>query len=578
MRTARLLSAGGLLLAACVGVAQTTTTNPPAAGTDAADAGGISFPVSITVDAAKPLGELKPIWRFFGADEPNYAYMKDGQKLLGELGDIGRENNNQVFFRAHHLLTSGDGAYALKFGSTSAYKETTNGEPVYDWSINDQIFDTYLARGVRPYVQIGFMPEALSTHPQNYPHNPPKNLRAPVEGGQSYPPKDYVKWGNLAYEWARHCVEKYGRAEVKKWYWEVWNEPNISYWHGTHQDFFKLYDYAVDGVRRALPEAAVGGPEVAGGPGGNFLREFLQHCAHETNYATGKIGSPLDFVAFHAKGSPVFTNDHVRMGISSQLRNMNDAYAVIASFPEYQNTPIVIGESDPEGCAACTGRQNGYRNGTVYSSYTAASFPRALDLANEHGVNLLGALTWAFEFEDQAPFAGFRQLASAGIDLPVLNVFRLFGRMSGQRLAVVSDGAISPDDMRRNGVRGRPDVSAVASLDKNKLAVLVWHYHDDDVPGPEADVSLHLEGIPPAVRAAKLARYAVDAEHSNAFTAWQKMGSPPTLTDQQHAELENAGKLAELGKPDEINVRAGRADLKINLPRQAVWLLVLSWD
>jgi xylan 1,4-beta-xylosidase len=408
------------------------------------------------VDAAKPGAALKPIWRFFGADEPNYAYMKDGKKLLSELGRLGEP---QVYFRAHHLLTSGDGSYALKWGSSSAYKEDASGKPIYDWTINDRIFDSYLERGVKPYVEIGFMPEALTSHPQNYPHNPPINERADVEGGQSYPPKDYAKWGELAYQWAGHCVEKYGRGEVEKWYWEVWNEPNTGYWHGSHEDYFKLYDYAVEGVRRALPTARVGGPETAGGPGGKFLREFLQHCAHGTNYVTGKIGSPLDFVSFHAKGSPSFIEGHVRMGMAGQLRNMNDAFAVIASFPEYKNTPVVIGESDPEGCAACREPRDAYRNGTMYSSYTAASFPRAVELAERHGVNLEGALTWAFEFEDQPPFAGFRQVASAGIDLPVLNVFRMFAKMSGQRLAVESNAGLNAEIILAKNVRGNPDIS-----------------------------------------------------------------------------------------------------------------------
>src|SRR5450631_419638 len=102
-------------------------------------AGTNFFPVTISVHAGRPVGELTPIWRFFGADEPNYAYLKDGKKLLSELGQLG---GAQVYFRAHHLLTSGDGAYSLKFGSTSAYKEDTNGTPVYDWTINDKIFDT----------------------------------------------------------------------------------------------------------------------------------------------------------------------------------------------------------------------------------------------------------------------------------------------------------------------------------------------------------------------------------------------------------------------------------------------------
>jgi|SRR5665213_1050451 len=532
-----------------------------------------SFPVTIQVHANQPVGELTPTWRFFGADEADYAYMKDGKKLLSELGQLG---GKQVYFRAHHLLTSGDGAYALKWSSTSAYKEDTNGNAIYDWTINDKIFDTYLERGVKPYAQIGFMPEALSTHPQNYPHNPPVNQRANVAGGQSYPPKDYAKWGELSYQWVKHCVEKYGADEVNKWYWEVWNEPNISYWHGSHQDYFKLYDYAVDGVRRALPTARVGGPEVAGGPGGNFLREFLNHCAHGTNYVTGQIGSPLDFISFHAKGSPVFTNDHVRMSMISQFRNINDAFAVVASFPEYKKTPLVIGESDPEGCAACTDPQDGYRNGTMYSSYTAASFPREFELADKYGVNLQGALTWAFEFEDQPPFAGFRALASDGLDLPVLNVFRMFAKMSGQRVAVESSAGYGADEIRKSGVRENPDVSALASLDKNKLAVLVWHYHDDDLPGPDANVDVSLDNLPFADGDATLTQYRIDADHSNAYAAWLRMGSPLPLSEKQYSELEKAGQLAKL-EPQKLSVKNGKADLQFLLPRQAVSLLVLEW-
>jgi xylan 1,4-beta-xylosidase len=532
-----------------------------------------AFPVTITVDAGKSLGELTPIWRYFGADEADYAYMKDGKKLLSELGQLG---GPQVYFRAHHLLTSGDGSYALKWSSSSAYKEDTNGAPVYDWSINDKIFDAYLERGVKPYAQIGFMPEALSTHPQNYPHNPPVKQRAPVAAGQAYPPKDYVKWGNLSYEWAKHCVEKYGADEVAKWYWEVWNEPNISYWNGTREEYFKLYDYAVDGVRRALPNARVGGPEVAGGPGGTFLRDFLRHCAQGTNYVTGKVGSPLDFISFHAKGSTSFANGYVRMGMASALRNMDDAFAVVASFPEYKKTPLVIGECDPESCAACTGPQEAYRNGTMYSSYTAAIFPRAMDLAEVHGVNLQGALTWAFEFEDQPPFAGFRQLASAGLDLPVLNTFRMFGKMNGQRLAVESSAGLNAETILARNVRENPDVSAQASLDKNKLAVLVWYYHDDDLPGPDAAIDLKLAGI--GHDWLKLTQYRIDADHSNSYEAWKRMGSPLPPTPEQYAQLEQAGQLSEFGPPEMITVKDGAADVGFRLPRQGVALLLFNWE
>ena len=538
-----------------------------------AAAGADSFPVRIQVDAAKPQNDLKPIWRFFGADEPNYAYMKNGQKLVSELGALAPGN---VFFRAHNLLTSGDGTPALKWGSTGAYSEDADGKAVYDWTILDRIFDTYLQRGVRPYAQIGFMPKALSVKPEPYQHRwTPRAAYNEIYTGWAYPPKDYAKWAELVFQWTRHCLEKYGRAEVESWYWEVWNEPNIGYWRGTPSEFHKLHDYAIDAVRRALPAAKVGGPDVAGS-GGKFMRDFLAHCLHGTNYATGKIGTPIDFVSFHAKGAPVTTNGHVRMGIAAQLRTIEDGFRIVASHPELKGKPIVIGESDPEGCAACQGPALAYRNGTMYSSYTAASFARKHDLAAQFGVNLEGALTWAFEFEDQPYFAGFRSLASNGIDKPVLNVFRMFSKMSGRPLPVVSDASILLDQITRCGVREKPDVSALASRDQNKITVLVWHYHDDDLPGPDAQVELALKGLSFAAGSAKLEHFRIDEERSNAFTVWKRIGSPQQPTPEQYAQLEKAGQLAALGPSEALRVENGSVLLKFSLPRQAVSLLVLE--
>ena len=535
-----------------------------------------SFPVHIEIDAARPTGPLKPIWRFFGADEPNYTYMKNGTKLLGELGEL---KPKEVFFRAHSLLVTGDGTPALKWGSTNAYTEDAQGNPVYDWTIVDRIFDAGLQRGVRPYVQIGFMPQALSTKPEPYRHHwTPTAKYDDIYTGWTYPPKDWGKWEELVYQWAKHSVEKYGKEEVLNWYWETWNEPNIGYWHGTRDEFFKLHDHAVKAVRRAIPDAKVGGPDLAGGAGGDFLKAFLDHCAKGKNTATGGTGTPTDFISFHAKGQPKDINGRVQMGISSQLRDIDAAFNVIARYPEFGNTPIVIGESDPEGCAACQGPNLAYRNGTMYSSYTAASFPRKLDLAAKHGVNLEGALTWAFEFEDQPYFAGFRSLATNGIDKPVMNVFRMFSNMDGQRLPVTSDAAVSLPDLLRGGVRKAPDVSAFASLSGKKLCALVWHYHDDDLPGPDAAVALKIPGLPLASGNATLTHYRVDETHGNSFTLWKAQGQPQSPTPAQYAELEAAGKLAELGKPSTIPVSNHSATLDFKLPRQGVSLIVLEWE
>jgi xylan 1,4-beta-xylosidase len=561
------------LLAAAIGIALTAwvtaqSVNQPAGSSPA-------FPVHIQVDASKVTAPLKQIWRFFGADEPNYAYMKDGQKLIA---DMGRLAPNHVYFRAHSLLVTGDGTPALKWGSTNAYREDAQGNPIYDWAIVDRIFDTYLQRNVKPYVEIGFMPEALSTKPQPYKHSwTPLAKYEEIYTGWAYPPTDFKKWGDLIYAWARHCVEKYGRAEVEQWYWETWNEANIGYWRGTPEDFRKLHDYTVDAVRRALPTAKVGGPDTAGN-GGQFTRDFFEHQLRGTNYATGKTGTPIDFVSFHAKGRPEYVDGHVRLGIANQLSAIDGGFQIVASFPELKPKPIVIGESDPDGCAACQGPQLGYRNTTMYSSYTAAAFARKHDLAERHGVNLEGALTWAFEFEDQPYFAGFRVLASNGIALPVFNVFRMFSQMGAQRVAATSDGAVDLDTMMKTGVRDKPDVAALASRDANRLTILAWHYHDDDVAGPDAAVTLSLEGLGLKQGKAKLQHFRIDAAHSNAFTAWQRLGSPAAPSPAQYEQLQTASQLTPLaGAPASLDVAAGRASLQVALPRQAVSLIVVEW-
>ena len=538
----------------------------------AAAAGG--FEVSVEVDARGRGVPLTPIWRFFGADEPNYATMKDGRRLLAELGAL---RHGDVYFRAHNLLSSGDGTPALKWGSSNVYTEDAQGNPVYDWRIVDGIFDAYLAHGVRPFVQLGFMPQALSSAPPDVPY---KHSWRPgfsynlISGGWAWPPRDYQRWSELCYQLTRHLVQRYGEAEVAGWWFETWNEPNgPAYWKASAGEFYKLHDYAVAGVRRALPQARVGGPHTAG-HGGAYMEGFLDHITTGRNHASGAVGTPTDFLAFHAKGQPEFVDGHVRMGIRTHLATIDTGFRMIAARPQLKGKPIVIGESDPEGCAACQGPRFGYRNGTMYSSYTAASFARKHELAMRHQVNLQGALTWAFEFEDQPYFAGFRQLASNGIDMPVLNVFRMFSRMRGHRVPAVSSHQVSLDEILVRGVGAAPDVGVMASRGDEEVAVLVWHYHDDDVPGPDAQVALKLAGMPRGI--AKVMHYRIDSTHSNAYAAWQRLGSPIAPDEKMYESLRAAGQLATFGGAAELRVTSGATQITFPLPRQAVSLLVFS--
>jgi xylan 1,4-beta-xylosidase len=541
----------------------------------------MSQPIAVTVDihASKRTGPYRPLWNWFGYDEPNYTYSANGKKLLRELGELSPE---PVRVRTHNLLTSGDGTPALKWGSTNAYTEDASGNPVYDWAIMDRIFDAYVEAGAIPLIQVGFTPEALSNDPGPYRHNfSPADPYTTIVTGWASPPNDLRKWGNLVEAWASHLVESYGRAKVIDWPWEVWNEPDGHYWTGTVADFCAMYDATAAAIKRVLPEARVGGPHTCG-PADNpkaeaFFRAFLIHALRGTNAVTGKVGSVLDFVAFHAKGRPEVRDGHVRMGVQKQLRDIKAGLDILGEFAELKGKKVVIGESDPEGCAACSARvhpQNAYRNGPLYGVYTIEQIMRTYELSREAGVEIEGAVTWAFLFEGFPYFEGFRDLATNGIDKAVLNAFRMLGMLSGSWIEAKSSHALNLDDVMANGVRAAPDINVVATRDDGGVSILLWHYHDDDVRGPAAEITVAIDGLPDT--SISLRHFRMDAGHSNAYAVWQAMGSPQSIEADAYRELEEAGKLALIEKE---SIRPTRGELRrsVNLPRQGVSLLRLAF-
>jgi xylan 1,4-beta-xylosidase len=365
--------------------------------------------------------------------------------------------------------------------------------------------------------------------------------------------------------------------------WEVWNEPDIDYWKGTPDEFFKLYDFSADAVWRALPSARIGGPDTTG-PGSPkaiaFLRSFLEHCARGQNAANGKIGAPLDFISFHPKGSPKWQADHVQMGISQQLKAVDTGFKIVASFPEWAHTPIVLGESDPEGCAACSAKQNpqnSYRNGSLYASYTAEALYSIDALAATEHIDFLGAVNWSFEFEDQPYFAGFREMASNGLDKPVLNAFRMLGLLGNQRLQVTSSGALPTSSVVLDGVRGKPDVNASATRRDNEIDVLIWNYHDDDLLSAASPIDMAIDGLQTNSKAALVEHFRIDANHSNSFEAWKTMGSPEQPTAAQYQQLQEAAQLQQWNSPSWRPVQQGCVRLQFPLPRQALSLLRITW-
>ena len=202
-------------------------------------------------------------------------------------------------------------------------------------------------------------------------------------------------------------------------------------------------------------------------------------------------------------------------------------------------------------------------------------------MARQEHINFLGAVTWAFEFEDQPYFAGFRELATNGVDKPVLNAFRMLGLMGNERVKVISSGALASAEIVSAGVRAQPDVNAIATRkDKDKdreVEILVWNYHDDDLPFPASPIDLTITGLPANAKRGLIEHFRIDSDHSNAFTAWKEMGSPQSPNAHESELLQSIGQLQLLSSPAWVDMQEGSVKLQFVLPRQGLSLLRLSW-
>jgi xylan 1,4-beta-xylosidase len=330
-----------------------------------------------------------------------------------------------------------------------------------------------------------------------------------------------------------------------------------------------------------IPEARVGGPHVCGPTSpaaAAFLRAFLEHSVRGRNHATGKVGTRLDFIGFHAKGRPELVDGHVRMGLSHQLRAIEAGLAIVREFPELDGVPVILGESDPEGCAACpssTHPANAYREGPLYGASVVAATGRTMELAARSGIAIEGAVTWAFTFPGKPFFAGYRELATNGIAKPVLNALRMLGRLGGERLAATSEGSLPLPSILSDGVTGAPDIDLIATRSGDGISILVWNYHDDDLPETgSVRIALGVSGLHAGRYACR--HYRMDATHSNAHALWRSEGAPQPPDGALLSRLRAAAALALLEPERQVATVDGRLELAFDLPRHAVSLVELQ--
>ena len=525
--------------------------------------------VNVSVDATAAVTPLERVWAFHGYDEVNYTTTADGQDLLKTLASI---HTAQPHIRSHFLLNTGNGTPSFKWGSTNAYTTDASGNAVYDWTLMDGIMDAVTGAGALPYAEIGFMPHDLSVQPDPYQNSGIYNL----DGGCFYPPKDYSKWGSLIQAWATHSNARYSNVG-SAWQWELWNEPDIGYWHGTAAEYDKLFDYTEAAMHQVLPGASLGGPAVAGT--GAFLTQFLQHCATGANAVSGAAGTRLDMVSFHAKGGVAMVGGHVEMNLGNQLVLHRNGFNAVAGFSQFKQTPIVISEADPDGCAACPVSQtpaDAYRNSPAYGAYEVDMMKRTLELEARLGVKVRGVLTWAFLFESQPYFAGYRVLSSNGIHLPVLNAFKLLGSLGGDRVPVTSSGALTVDQIMSASVRQQADVDAMATLNGQAVQVLVWNYHDDLVTATATPVHLSVQVPTTFGTRVSVTHLRVDDTHGDPYTVWVSQGSPAAPSAAQVMQLQQAMQPAQLQPPQMVDLVGNVASVDFDLPRFGISLVTIG--
>ncbi len=526
--------------------------------------------VSVSVDATAAGTPLERVWPYHGYDEVNYSTTPEGEALLKALATA---HTAPVHVRSHFLLNTGDGVGSLKWGSTNVYTEDAAGNPVYSWTIMDGIMDAVTGAGAFPFTEIGFMPEALSTHPTPYQNTAVTTL----DGGCFYPPTDYTKWGNLITAWATHVNGRYPNVATS-WLWELWNEPDNSYWHGTFAEYAKLYDYTEAAIHGVLPTAQLGGPAVASASS-SYVSQLLQHCATGSNAVTGKTGTRLDLISFHAKGGTTVTGGHVEMNLGHQLSLHQTGFKQVTAVAAYKQTPIYITEADPDGCAACPATStpaDAYRYSPAYGTYEIAMMKHTLELEASMGVKVGGLLTWAFTFPGTPYFAGYRALATNGISLPVLSAFKLLGSLAGTRMPVTSSGAATLDSILANSVRGNPDVDAMATLNGQSVQVLVWNYHDDLVTVAASPVQLTVKVPSTFGSTVTVSHMRVDETHGDAYTVWTSQGSPAKPSAAQIQALQQAMDPMPLNPPQSMAVSNGSVSVNFDLPRFGISLLTIT--
>jgi xylan 1,4-beta-xylosidase len=467
-----------------------------------------SSPDVIVADASAPSHPFPHFWeQMFGSGRAILSLRESYRQDLRAVKKI----TGFEYVRFH----------AIFHDEVGVYDEDAQGRPIYNFSYVDQIYDGLLANGVKPFVELSFMPKKLAAAPA--PH-------AFWYKPDVSPPKDWGRWEDLITAFVRHLVDRYGIDEVATWYFEVWNEPNLDFWAGQPRQstYWELYDHTALAVKKVDRRLRVGGPATAQAA---WVDAFIAHCTQQN--------IPVDFVSSH-----VYANDTAKDVFGTNEDIPRDKMVCRAVSKVHDQ---ILASSAPSLPLIWSEFNASYKNESEVTDSVYMGPWLAGTVSQCDGlVNMMSYWTFSDVFEEQGvvktPFyGGYGLLAEDSIPKPAYDAFALLHKLGSQRLALNSDFAL------------------LTRTQSGSLVMALWNYASPGQSGQARSVTVRFQHT----NARNVAVWRVDAEHGDFHRAYEKMGSPAYPTRTQIQQLRQA---TELPSPEAHVLKNGELTLEIPAP------------
>lgn len=419
------------------------------------------------------------------------------------------------------------------------YREYPNGNetvPFYNFTYLDRIIDGFLENGIRPFLELGFMPEKLKSGDRTIFY----------WKGNVTPPSSYEKWAKLITTTLNHLIERYGREEVITWPIEVWNEPNIGFWAGTMEEYFKLYEYSANAIKEVDSRIQVGGPVICGVNTEFWLRSFFEHCI--------KNKLPLDFISRHCytanQPKKVFS-EYIYQSMdepTKMIRELQETRQIMSDYPEIANLPLHITEFNSSYVPRCP-----VHDTTFNAAYIARILSEAGEYADSYSYWTFSDVFEEMDVPASVFHGGFGLVALNSIKKPTFYTFEFFSK-AGKELLY-------------------RDENILVTRDDDRYAIIGWHWHDvsKQTPAEEKKYRLYLPSIAPR---AMVIKREVGGAHANPLQTWSNMGKPRTLNRRQREILQAAAE--PLQTDSKLFENNGMYEIEVSIPSNHIFMMEIT--